>query len=471
MYTYLWYDYETFGVDPKRDRIAQFAGVRTDREFNVLEKYEYFCKLNDDYIPNPEACLITGITPQDANEKGISEEELSKNIYEIFTVPNTISVGYNSFKFDDEITRHLFYRTFRSPYKREWADGCSRWDFLRAVMGFYLKNPESISFPKDENGKPSFRLELLTQANGISHISAHDALSDVYATIAMAKLLFAKDKELYEYILSLRQKNEVSKILNRGKLFLHGDFLYGSERNYHTILYKLDYSFNKDEHIFIDLNSDLDLLYVEDALELKRLNFLKKDDLTATGKSRPGIKTLKTNSIPLLFPYTDFSDLNKQIGKAKYIETKLSKKLELFCKIEKTKSNLDIEIDPYNNFFTFEDEANFFKMRENLKAYKFENENFNELLKKYKAKNFYEILTENEKKNWKMNCYKLLNGFEKRSGYLTFDSFKENIKILKLENTNDKKKIEILEKVETYVLDLEKSTNTINYKTEKQKLF
>lgn len=470
MFTYLWYDFETFGADPKRDRISQFAGIRTDENFNVIEEYEFFCKLNSDYIPHPEACLITGILPQEVNTKGITEDDLSKQLFEIFTKPNTISVGYNSFKFDDEILRHLFYRTFRNPYKREWAEGCSRWDFLRVIMGFYLKSPESLVFPKDSQGKTLFKLELLSKENGILHESAHDALSDVKATISMAKFLREKNFELYDYILNLRQKSEITKILNRGKFFLHGDFTYGATSNYQTILYKLDYSFNKDEYVFLDLNSDLDLLYKEDVENLRKYAFMKNEELLSLGKSRPGIKTIRINSIPLLFSETDLSNYSQEISKAKYIETRLREKLGKFLKFEKTESHLDIEIDPYNNFFSYEDEANFLKMREDVFNYKFDKKKWNELLKKFKARNFFEKLEEKEQKNWEISCYKLLNGFEKREGYLTFDSFKEKIKKLK-EEESDKDKKEILIQLELYVLTLEESTNKTKIRTEGQTLF
>ena len=471
MFTYLWYDFETYGADPKRDRISRFAGIRTDENFNILEEYEYFCKLSDDYIPNPEACLITGITPLEANEKGISEEELSDKLYKIFTTPNTVGVGYNSFKFDDEILRHLFYRTFRNPYKREWSDGCSRWDFLRGILGFYFKNPESINFPKDSEGKISFKLEYLSVANNIIHENAHDALSDVRATIAMAKLLKEKDKYLYDYIFKKKKKNEVIKLLNRGKFFYHIDFSYGLINNYSSILYKIDYGFNKDEYIFLDLNSDLDLLYKEEVDELKKLAYMKKEELEFLGKTRPGIKTIKANSIPLLFPCNDLSNLSQAVSKAKYIETRLRDKLSKYCKFEKGVSSLDIEIDPYNNFFSYDDEAEFAKMRENPLDFKFQKENLQKIFVRFKAKNYFEKLSENEKKAWNLQCYKWLNGFEEREDYLTFDSFKEKVSELKIANSENLIKLDILNKLELYVLGLENKMNSIQVKTSGLRLF
>lgn len=470
MLTYLWYDFETFGADPKRDRISQFAGIRTDEDFNILEEYEFFCKLSKDYIPNPEACLVTGINPQEANENGISEEELSMNLFEIFTKPNTVSIGYNSFKFDDEILRHLFYRTFRNPYKREWANGCSRWDFLRGIMAFYIKSPESLIFPKDSDGKILFKLEFLSKENGIIHENAHDALSDVRATIALAKFLKEKNRELFEYIFNLREKNQVIKLLNRGKFFLHGDFTYGAENSYQSVLYKLDYTFSKDEYIFLDLNSDLDMIYKEDVESLKKYAYMKKEELEELGKKRPGIKTIKANSLPLIFPEENVSNYSQAISKAKYIEIRLRDKVSEFLKFEKLPSTLDIEIDPYNNFFNYEDEANFSKMHEAPLEFSFENTKWEVLFRRYKARNFYEFLDEKEKKSWETDCYKWLNGFEERSGYHTFDSFFNRIDELKKENLAEEKR-KILIELEEYVYSLKEEVGNTKIKTEEQTLF
>ena len=44
MKTFYWYDYETFGLSPKVQRIAQFAGIRTDEDLNILEEHMFYCK-------------------------------------------------------------------------------------------------------------------------------------------------------------------------------------------------------------------------------------------------------------------------------------------------------------------------------------------------------------------------------------------------------------------------------------------
>ena len=188
-HTFFWHDYETFGAVPRRDRPAQFAGIRTDAELNEIgEPVEVFCRPTPDYLPEPQACLITHITPQKCLEDGVAERDFARVIEQELGATGTIGVGYNSIRFDDEVTRHLFWRNLIDPYAREWQNQCGRWDILDVVRTAYALRPEGINWPVGADGKVSFRLELLTQANGITHEAAHDAVSDVRATIALARV-------------------------------------------------------------------------------------------------------------------------------------------------------------------------------------------------------------------------------------------------------------------------------------------
>ena len=177
--TFLWHDYETFGADPRRDRPSQFAAIRTDAELNEIgEPLTLFCKPADDFLPHPMACLITGITPQQAERRGLPEAEFAGRINDEMSVPGTCSVGYNSLRFDDEVSRHLFYRNFLDPYGREWQNGNSRWDLIDVVRAFHALRPEGLEWPTRDDGSPSFRLEDLTASIlRIYGISAHPEMS------------------------------------------------------------------------------------------------------------------------------------------------------------------------------------------------------------------------------------------------------------------------------------------------------
>ena len=213
--TLFWYDFETSGIDSRRDRIFQVAALRTNLDFEpVDEPINIFCKPSADFLPHPQACLVTGITPQMADEKGISETEFCHKLNKQLMQANTCTLGYNSLSFDDEFTRNLMYRNLRDPYAREWQNGNSRWDLIDLVRSAFALRPDGINWPVHDNGKPSFKLEDLTKANNLEHEQAHDALSDVYATIAVARLIKEKQPKLYNYIFNHRDKNSVFKLLS-----------------------------------------------------------------------------------------------------------------------------------------------------------------------------------------------------------------------------------------------------------------
>jgi len=213
--TFYFHDYETFGINPALDRPAQFAGVRTDSDFNIIEEpLIIYCQIAQDYLPDPEAVLITGITPQKTNQSGICEAEFTKLIHQEFSRPNTCILGYNNIRFDDEVTRNILYRNFYDPYAYSWRNGNSRWDLLDVVRACYALRPEGINWPTNDSGLPSFRLEDLTKANNITHEHAHDAMSDVYATIAMAKLIKQAQPKLLNYFFTLRNKNRVVELID-----------------------------------------------------------------------------------------------------------------------------------------------------------------------------------------------------------------------------------------------------------------
>ena len=231
--SFLWHDYETFGADPRRDRPAQFAALRTDADLNEIgDPIELYCKPADDYLPHPAACLITGITPQKAQRRGLPEAEFARQVQSAMSEPGTCVAGYNSLRFDDEVSRHLFYRNLLDPYAREWQNGNSRWDLIDVVRAFYALRPEGIEWPLREDGAPSFKLEHLTAANGIAHEGAHDAVADVRATIALARLLKARNPKLFDYLLGLRGKRAVAKQLDlpSAKPLLHISRRYPASR-------------------------------------------------------------------------------------------------------------------------------------------------------------------------------------------------------------------------------------------------
>jgi len=306
-HTFLWHDYETFGAVPRRDRPSQFAAIRTDAELNeVGEPLMIYCKPAPDYLPSPEACLITGITPQVCLERGIPEHDFAAQIERAFSQPGTIGVGYNTIRFDDEVTRFLFWRNLIDPYAREWQNDCGRWDLLDVVRLTYALRPEGIEWPKKEDGKPSFKLEDLARANGLLHESAHDALSDVRATIALARLIRDRQPKLFDFAFGLHRKDRVASELGlpamreTAKPFLHVSGMFPVERGCLAVMWPIaSHPTNKNELLAWDLAHDPSELRDLDVETLRLRLFTRTADLPE-GVVRLPVKGVHLNKSPMV---------------------------------------------------------------------------------------------------------------------------------------------------------------------------
>ena len=312
--SFYWHDYETFGVDPVHDRPSQFAGVRTDADLNIIEDpLVIYCKPTDDYLPSPEACLITGITPQKAMEEGYPETEFIGQINEAFSQPGTCVVGYNSLRFDDEVTRHTLYRNLRDPYAREWQNGNSRWDIIDMVRLTYALRPEGINWPRKEDGSPSFKLEALTTANGIAHEAAHDAMSDVEATLAVAKLIKAKQPKLFDFVLKNKDKHSARAMLDTAamKPVFHISAKYPATRGCCAMVAPLaDHPTNKNLVIVYDLREDPTELISATPEQIRERVFTSQAQLGET--KRFPLKSVQLNKCPVLAPANMLSTLSAE---------------------------------------------------------------------------------------------------------------------------------------------------------------
>ncbi|NMH63730.1 exodeoxyribonuclease I [Shewanella salipaludis] len=429
--TLFWHDYETFGVSPARDRPAQFAGIRTDLDLNIIgEPVSFYCKQATDYLPSPEAILITGITPQLANLKGLVETEFMGQINALFSQPNTCVVGYNSLRFDDEVTRFGFYRNFIDPYAREWQQGNSRWDIIDLVRACYAFRPEGINWPQKEDGSPSFKLEQLTQANGLSHDKAHDALSDVYATIAIAKLIKEKQPKLYQYYFGLRRKQAVSEqldVLNMQPL-VHVSSKISALHGCTTIIAPVaHHPVNKNAIICVNMAMDIGPLIELDVEAIKTRMYTPRAELGADELPIP-VKQIHINKCPFISPAKTLTDENAarlQIDKAfareQYkrlrnhpeIREKLTALFESQSEYES--DNQDPDLMLYSGgFFSHADKAKMKIIRhttpQNLAALdlQFDDPRVKEMLFRYRARNYPELLDEQESLRWREFCQQRL---------------------------------------------------------------
>ena len=434
-HSFLWHDYETFGTDPRRDRPAQFAALRTDAELNEIgAPLMWYCQPTNDYLPDPQACLITSITPQQCLQRGLREYQFAARIEGELAQPGTIGVGYNSIRFDDEVTRFLFWRNLIDPYAREWQNQCGRWDLLDVVRMAYALRPEGIEWPRNGDGQPSFRLEHLTQANGLAHEAAHDALSDVRATIALARLVRTRQPRLFDFCLGLHKKERVLAELGlplgpaTARPFLHVSGMFPAERGCLAVMWPLaSHPANKNELIAWDLAHDPRELADLNAEAIRTRLFTRADALPE-GVARLPIKTVHLNKSPMV------------VGKLKTLRPELAERWgidlaqalahaqharalpdmsaiwpEVFARPAEPAP--DVEQDLYGGFVGTADRRRLEQLRHMDGAQlaaahpRFDDPRLPELVWRYRARNFPETLTPAEVQRWDAHrAARLLHG-------------------------------------------------------------
>lgn len=297
--SFFFYDLETSGISPRQSRVMQFAGQRTDLNLNPIgEPYNILIKLSEDILPEPGAVLLTGITPQQTLADGITEAEFCKLFMEDIVQPDTCFVGFNTIRFDDEFMRFLLYRNFYDPYAWQWKNGCSRWDLLDVSRMTRALRPGTIKWPFDDQGKCTNRLELITKENGLNHEAAHDALSDVTATIAVADLIKTRQPKLFDYLYSIRGKREVTSFLSKEQAFVYTSGRYSSDYLKTTIGYNLGPHPSKQGVLVYNLRHDPTPFLKMDAKELAEAwRYTKNKDAL-----KLPVKAMQLNRAPALAP-------------------------------------------------------------------------------------------------------------------------------------------------------------------------
>ena len=434
-HTFFWHDYETFGINPRRDRPAQFAGLRTDAELNEIgEPLMLYCQPANDYLPDPAACLLTGITPQHCLQHGVPEHEFAARIEQALAQPGTIGVGYNTIRFDDEVTRFMFWRNLVDPYAREWQNDCGRWDLLDVVRMAYALRPEGIVWPTKEDGKPSFKLGDLARANGLLHEAAHDALSDVRATLALARLIHQAQPKLFDFCLGLHKKTRVidelglPASLRMARPFLHVSGMFAPERGCLAVMFPLaTHPGNKNEILAWDLAHDPSELPELDVATLRLRLFSKTADLPEGVKRLP-IKSVHLNKSPMVV--RNLKTLRPEMATRWGVDLELAlrnaeKALslpdmsalwpEVFKRPEA--GALDVDEDLYGGFIGNADRRRLDALRALSGAELahsrtgFDDRRLAELLFRYRARNFAETLTPDEAERWEAHrAARLLDG-------------------------------------------------------------
>ena len=419
--TFFFYDLETSGLSPRTDRIMQFAGQRTDTGLNPIgEPFNVMVKLNDDTLPSPEAVMVTGITPQSTQMDGMSEAEFAAFLLTEVFVEDTITVGFNSVRFDDEFIRHLFWRTFHDPYEWCWKDGRSRWDILDVIRMTRALRPEGIEWPVDAEGRATNRLELITASNGISHQKAHDALSDVEALIDVTKLLKLKQSKLFDYLLMMRDKKAVQRLVNLEdkQPFVYTSGRYDASFDKTTVVLPLTSAPNSNVVVY-DLRIDPTPFLSLSEADLSKRMFASWQERKADGFTAVPVKVLQYNRCPAVAPLGVLEQADGWRKTGLTLETIDTHKKILLQHpefAERVRSAIesrpdfakqsDAESRLYDGFLDGSDRVRVETVRNadsrELADFhpNFNDERLNDLLIRYKARNFPSALSEDEVEAW-----------------------------------------------------------------------
>ncbi len=419
--SFYWHDYETWGAQPAVDRAAQFAGLRTDTDFNPIgEPLVIYAQPADDLLPQPDACLVTGITPQLAREKGAPEADFFRFIHAELMQPGTCALGYNSMRFDDEVTRYGLYRNFFDPYEREYKNGNSRWDLIDVVRLTHALRPEGLEWPEKSPGVTSFRLEDLTAANDIEHAGAHDALADVRATIGLARLLRQRHPRLFDFLLNNRDKQRLAAQLNvrQPKPVLHVSARYPARLGcIAAVLPLARHPENRNGVIVYDLRVDPEPLFALSVEQLRQRLYTPSSDLPE-GAIRVPLKVVHLNRAPVIAPMNTLTDeVRERWSMAADAEQRHAEALTrspdiadkvaaVFDDADRFPAQHDPDLDLYGGFLSDADRRRCEQVRTTDPAALgdtapgFEARKLDELLFRYRARNWPQSLTREERLRW-----------------------------------------------------------------------
>ncbi len=475
--SFLFYDLETFGQDPRRTRVAQFAAIRTDADLNMIDApVSFYVKPADDLLPSPIATLITGITPQHALAEGVSEAEAFSRINDLMARPGTCTLGYNTLRFDDEFVRHGLFRNFFDPYEREWRNGNSRWDLLDMLRLVHALRPDGIAWPQREDGATSFKLEHLALANDVRQGDAHEALSDVHATIGMARLFKQAQPRLWEYTLKLRDKRFVGSLLDVDAMqpVLHISMRYPAQRMCAAPVMPIArHPYINNRVIALDLEGDIDGLLALPAETLAARLYTRAADL-AEGEQRVPLKEVHLNKVPALVAWNhlrpadharlgiDVATVDANAARVREAGPALVEKVRQVYGGERVATVSDVDASLYDGFLADGDKALMSRLRTSPPAElagfaeRLKDPRMPELLFRYRARNHPQTLDAGERGRWNDYRRQRLLG-DAGLGEQTLPDFRAQLDTLALEHAADPAKLALLQHLRDWGTDLEQS--------------
>ena len=457
--SFLFYDLETFGTDPRTSRIAQFAAIRTDTDLvQVEDPVDVLVRPADDLLPSPGATLVTGITPQHAVAHGIAEADAFARIFEEMSRPGTCTLGYNSLRFDDEFVRHGLFRNFFDPYEREWRGGNCRWDLLDVMRLAHALRPDGIEWPQREDGKgTSFRLEHLAAANGVREGDAHEALSDVRALIGLARRFKAAQPRLWDYALRLRDKRHAGSLLDVVAMqpVLHVSQRYPATRACAAAIVPLARHPRIDSRVIVfDLDGEPEQLLDLDADTIAARLYMRTADLPE-GQARIPLKEVHLNRCPALVAWDhlrpadlerlgiDAALVARRAERLRAAGPALAEKVRRVFAEDRERAPADPDAALYDGFLGDADRRRAAAVRATPPAalagrdFGFDDPRLTELLFRYRARNWPDLLAPAERARWNDYRRRRLSSGDPGASECSFESFAGDIATLRAAHPGD----------------------------------
>ena len=469
--SFLFYDLETFGADPRRTRIAQVAAIRTDEDLNEIdEPIDFLVRPADDLLPSPDATLVTALPPQRALAEGVPEAEAFARIFEEMSRPQTCTLGYNSLRFDDEFVRYGLYRNFHDPYEREWRGGNCRWDLLDVLRLMHALRPDGIAWPQRDDGKgTSFKLEHLATANGVRTGDAHEALSDVRALIGLARRFRSAQPRLWDYALKLRDKRHVATLLDTVAMtpVLHVSQRYPATRLCAAAVVPLARHPRIDSRVIVfDLDCDPEPLLQLDPETIAQRLYMRADQLPE-GAARIPLKEVHLNRCPAIVRWDhlragDFARLaidpdaaQARAARLREAGPELAEKLRRVYAQQREQDAADVDAALYDGFLQDSDKRLFAEVRatapEQLgaRAFDFRDPRMPELLFRYRARNWPGTLDAAERLRWTDYRRQRLADGSPHSEF-GFTSYFDRIATLRGEHAGDAARLALLDDLDRW---------------------
>lgn len=466
----LWYDFETYGTGISTARPVQVGFLRTNLDLEPIDDgFRYYCRPAGDFLPSPLSTAIHGITPQEAVREGEIEAEFAAMVFEDMAEPGSCCVGYNSEKFDSKLARFLFWRNYLPPYQVEHESGNSKWDLRTVVLAAFALRPDGIKWPRNPDGAFSLRLEDLARENGLDHGLAHDALSDVEASLALARLVRSAQPQLYDYAFNLRTTAASEDFVqaNMGGMVAHVSPFYGYDRrSLAPVLFvaRSRHAEQKREVFGIDLGRDVEVLFRSTADELRSQFYAKSEDLEGTA-GRPPLVRLRTNECPFVAPIkTVHADAASRAGMDMDLCAARAERLRAFTELPELLREvfgptehgaLDVDEALYGSFVPRKDEARMYEVRnadpDELSNFRgrFADPRLNEMLLRYRGRNYPEALDPRETAAWRTHCRERLLS-ETQGGTSRYQAFQAELAESRTLYAGDAGRLANLDDVEAY---------------------